>query len=400
MIKEKRIEDFEKTGLGMFVHFGIYSLYGKGEWARYSLKVPEKEYEALAASFDPEPDWAEKLVLTAKKAGCGYITLTARHHDGFSLYDTKGLSDFDAMHAKCSRDLIKEYVDACNKYGITPFFYHTLLDWHMSSYNDDFPAYIDYLVKSVEILCTNYGKIGGIWFDGMWNKKSADWQEDRLYSTIRKHQPDAIIINNTGLDALGEPGHHELDSVTFERGRPKEINREGAKKYVASEMCDIFAKHWGYAREDFAYKGLSEIIENVCLCRKYGSNYLINAGPEGNGYLRPLDRAMLETLGEWTALYDGILHLPASSPVPVKGAEKSFAKICGDTVYVFRFPGEAAECAFEIPDGIAFKEPESAALFDDPAAKIPLSVSGGRVSVTVPDFPYGKDHVVRVAVIR
>ncbi|MBQ7770426.1 MAG: alpha-L-fucosidase, partial [Clostridia bacterium] len=88
-----------------------------------------------------------------------------------------------------------------------PFFYHTLLDWWQKDYNNDFPKYIDYLIKSVEILCTNYGKIGGLWFDGFWDKPNADWQFDRLYATIRKHQPGAMIINNTGLSALGKVSH-------------------------------------------------------------------------------------------------------------------------------------------------------------------------------------------------
>ena len=161
MIIEKRIKNFENLGFGMFVHFGIYSLLGKGEWVKHIYSIPDVEYEKLTKEFDPEKDWAEKLVLAAKNAGCKYITLTSRHHDGFSLYDTKGLSDYDAMHAKCGRDLIKEFVDACNKENIKPFFYHTLLDWHVKEYKENFPKYLEYLRKSVEILCTNYGEIGG-----------------------------------------------------------------------------------------------------------------------------------------------------------------------------------------------------------------------------------------------
>ena len=181
MIVKQYIKEFENLGLGMFVHFGLYSVLGKGEWAKFIHKIPDEEYYSIMEQFDPKKDWAKELVATAKNAGCKYITLTTRHHDGFSLYDTCGLNTLDAMHAKCGRDLVKEFVDACREQGIIPFFYHTLLDWYQESYRTDFPAYLKYLRDSVEILCTNYGKIGGLWIDGMWNKPDDDWQEDALY---------------------------------------------------------------------------------------------------------------------------------------------------------------------------------------------------------------------------
>ena len=118
-----------------------------------------------------------------------------------------------------------------------------MLDWHAESYTENFEEYLIYLRKSVELLCKNYGTIGGIWFDGMWDKPSSVWGEDEIYSLIRKYQPDAMIINNTGVNARGELGHIELDSVTFERGRPAPINTEGTPKYISSEMCEVFAEH-------------------------------------------------------------------------------------------------------------------------------------------------------------
>ena len=126
MIVKDYIKAFEKHGLGMFVHFGVYSLLGEGEWARHNGILSHDEYDRLYKTFNPAPDWAKKLVDTAKAAGCRYITLTTRHHDGFSLYDTCGLSDYDAPHALAGRDLVREFVDACRAKNIVPFFYHTL----------------------------------------------------------------------------------------------------------------------------------------------------------------------------------------------------------------------------------------------------------------------------------
>ena len=291
------VRNFEKLGFGLFVHFGLYSIIGKGEWAKRVLQIPDEKYENLTKKFKVKKNWARDLVKTAKKTGCKYITLTTRHHDGFSLFDTCGLNDYDAPHALCGRDLVREFVDECNANGIVPMFYHTLLDWHHPDYDVNFPSYVDYLVKSIEILCTKYGKIGGLWFDGMWDKPNENWQEDRIYSTIRKYQPEAMIINNTGLDELGKVGHPELDSVTFERGKPTFV--DNSDRHRAGEMCQVLCDHWGYAEDDYNYKPVREILENLVECRYYGCNFLLNVGPMGDGSLKPMDKCMLDFVGKW-----------------------------------------------------------------------------------------------------
>lgn len=291
------VENFKKLTFGMFNHFGLYSILGKGEWAEKILNIDKLYYEGLTDKFRVKEDWAKKLVKTAKASGCRYITLTTRHHDGFSLYDTQGLSRFDAPHSACGRDLIAEFVSECNAAGVVPFFYHTLLDWHNEDYKNDFKAYIDYLVKSVETLSKNYGKIGGFWFDGMWDKWDADWQEERLYATIRKYQPEAMIINNTGLSKNGELGNIELDSVTFERGKPFKVNSPA--RPVAGEVCDSLNGHWGFAKNDISLKTPDYIISTLIDCKKNGCNYLLNTGLKSNGYIPEADKFVFESVGKW-----------------------------------------------------------------------------------------------------
>ena len=315
------INDFENLGFGIFVHFGVYSVEGKGEWYRHMYNVDRAKYDKLIPKFKVNKDWAKKLVKAAKSAGAKYITLTTRHHDGFSLYDTKGLNDYDTVHSM-GRDLVREFVDACNEGGIVPFFYHTLLDWYNADYTQNFPAYIDYLIKSVEILCSSYGKIGGLWFDGMWNKPDADWQEDRLYATIRKYQPTAMIINNSGMCALGKVGNYELDSVTFERGKPGHVESDGRPR--ASEMCQVFNDHWGYAKNDFNYKSLGSIIEDLVDCRAAGSNFLLNVGPMGNGKLRDIDAALLSELGKWVKFNKEFIYKARPADITADGAQVLF----------------------------------------------------------------------------
>lgn len=313
------IENFKRLGFGMFIHFGLYSVIGRGEWY-YMQYVPDKnEYESTINKFKITKDWAKNLVKTAKDAGCKYITLTTRHHDGFSLYDTCGLSEFDAPHSPTGRDLIREFVDECNKEGIIPFFYHTLLDWHNPDYNNDFPEYIDYLDKSIEILCKNYGKIGGFWFDGMWDKPNEDWQEDRIYGTIRKYQPEAMIINNTGLNALGQTGHKEIDSVTFERGKPAFVDT--SEKPIAGEVCDALTDHWGYAKYDICLKSPKELIETLVDCRKYDCNLLLNSGLKGNGEMDEGEKAAFKRIGMWIKENKNFIYKAKSTDLTAENAD-------------------------------------------------------------------------------
>lgn len=321
MDKYRYIDRFRKLGMGLFVHFGLYSVLGKGEWYLSTGKILRERYEGLTERFRIRKDWAKELVKTAKEAGAKYVTLTTRHHDGFSLYDTRGLNDYDAPHSACGRDLIAEFADACREGGLVSFFYHTLLDWKHPAYQSDFPAYIDYLVKSVEILCRSYGKIGGFWFDGMWDKPGADWQEDRLYGTIRKYQPEAMIINNTGLSATGQTGHRELDSVTFERGQTRELHApDCSDKPIAGEMCQVLNDHWGYAKEDCNYKSVKQLIEELADCRANGCNYLLNTGLKGNGSVNGIDRALLSEVGKWVRLNHSFIYGAEPTKIKAKNA--------------------------------------------------------------------------------
>lgn len=406
MIVKQYIKDFENLGFGMFVHFGLYSVLGKGEWAKNLLSIEDQEYEKLCSRFNPEPEWARKLAAAAKRAGCRYITLTARHHDGFSLYDTCGLNTYDSLHGICGRDLVREFVDACREEGLIPFFYHTLLDWHEPSYRTDFPAYLAYLRESVGILCRNYGKIGGLWFDGMWDKPEADWEEDALYGLIRSCQPQAMIINNTGLSARGALGHIELDSVTFERGKPQPLNLSDSPKYIASEMCEILADHWGYAREDLNYKSPALLIQELAQCRKYGSNMLLNIGPRGDGSLRPMDEAVLDLVGEWVHYFDEAIRAPRPCGIPVENKEEDFLLKAGNCYYLFCFSlpvgtdvhvGEQG--AFDFTDTFSLPGQITSMVWMDTGEEVAYEQQGSLTTVRTVPYPYGRNLVVRVAKI-
>lgn len=404
-VAKQYILDFEQMGLGMFIHWGLYSQLGRGEWVSWNDHLDRDEYNKLANTFTAEDFNAEEIVLMAKKAGFKYITLTTRHHEGFSLYDTCGMNDFDAPHSPAGRDLIREFVDACNKHGIMPMFYHTTLDWYNKDFFDNFDEYLEYLRKSVEILCKNYGKIGGLWFDGNWSKPGADWKEDELYATIRKYQPEAMIINNTGLVERGALGNIEIDSVTFEQGKPTPMDREGMPKYIAAEMCHTLNDHWGFGAGDLYYKSPVEIIQNLCDCRKVGANYLLNIGPEAQGKVNVFQKEMLAILGQWMSIFGEAIY--DGRPCGVAGMGKNFAlkSTDGKSMYLFVYDlaikGDANVTVEGKYRGVyAFggvNEEIASVKWMDNNEELSFVQGDGMLAVNLTGHPYGTSYPVRIA---
>ena len=404
-VAKQYILDFEQMGLGMFIHWGLYSQLGRGEWVFFNEKLDMNEYKKLADTFTAEDFDAEEIAKTAKAAGCKYITLTTRHHEGFSLYDTCGLNDFDAPHTPAGRDLIREFVDACNKYGLMPMFYHTTLDWYNPDFDENFDEYLEYLRKSVETLCKNYGKIGGLWFDGNWSKPDSDWKVEELYATIRKYQPEAMIINNTGLEHRGDVGNLEVDSVTFEQGKPTPMDREGMTKYVAAEMCETLNDHWGIGYDDLCYKSPVYLIQCLCDCRKVGANYLLNIGPEAQGKINEYQKELLGLLGRWMDLFGEAIY--NGRPCGVAGIGKNFAlkSTDGKSLYLFVYDlairgDDNVTVGGKYRGAYAFggvqDEIESVKWMDNDE-ELSFVQGDNMLAVDFTGQPYGKSYPVRVA---
>ncbi len=404
-IPEKRHKRFEELAYGMFIHWGLYSQLGQGEWVQHNRNIPMEEYVKLKDSFTADEFDAGKIASIARDAGMKYIVLTTRHHEGFSLYDTCGLSDFDAMHSPAGRDLVREFVDGCRAENIVPFFYHTTLDWHQKSYEDDFDTYLNYLRESIEILCTQYGEIGGLWFDGNWNKPNADWKESNLYETIRKYQPDAMIINNTGLSARGKAGHKELDCVTFEQGHPAQLNRENMSKYLCSEMCQTMNAHWGIGNDDFSYLSPKEVIKNICACRKVGANYLLNVGPTAEGKIPEYEESVLRRVGKWVNYYDEAIYHGKRSPITGNGSD--FALEADGKTFIF-ISNLAIEGHSDVTVSVEGQGPRvfgnvrrkvSGVRWVDNNEELAFShdSTSGLLAFKATGYPYGVNMVIRVA---
>ncbi len=404
-LPEPRIARFEKLAYGMFIHWGLYSQLGRGEWVMHMEKIPVEEYRKLKDTFTAAEFDGRRIAATARRAGMRYITLTTRHHEGFSLYDTRGLTDYDAPHSPAGRDLVADFVDGCRAEGIVPFFYHTTLDWYRPEFHADFDAYLEYLRKSVEVLCTHYGEIGGLWFDGNWSKPEADWREDELYGMIRRLQPEAMIVNNTGLDARGRVGHPEIDSVTFEQGRPTPMDRRGMPKYVAAEMCQTMNRHWGIGARDFAYMPPGSVIEHLCACRKVGANYLLNVGPTAEGRIPDYERATLERAGDWVAMHADAVY--EAKPCGVAGPGHDFGLRSEQGLYLFVHDLAVTGDEHVVVDvqgagprtftGIGPEVTKARWVDSGEELAVEAAPEAGELTIQATGYPYGTNLVVRVA---
>jgi alpha-L-fucosidase len=401
-----RIARFEGLAFGMFVHWGLYSQIGKGEWAKKLHGIPTDEYMRLMQTFTASEFSGRDVARIARSAGMRYVTHTSRHHDGFSLYDTQGLSPYDITHTPAGRDLIADFVGGCRAEGIVPMLYCTTLDWTDPRFENDWKAYQQYLRASVELLCTNYGEIGGFWFDGNWSRPEADWELDALYGVIREHQPEALIINNTGIEHGGALGHPEIDSVTFERGRPRPLDRRGHPKYVAGEMCHTFNFHWGIATRDFNYLSPAQVIESLCSCRGAGANLLMNVGPNAEGGVPAYERAALARVGDWLALHGGLEGpIYSGRPAGIVGEERDFGLVQGEQAFLYVFDLTATA---DSRVGVEARGPGprtftgvperfTGARWVDSGEQLQVERDGDRLVLHATKYPYGTNTVVRVA---
>lgn len=404
--RRKRIRDFEGLALGLFVHYGLYSQVGRGEWLLHESSMPLAEYEKLISKFSPSDSWAEEITEFAAGNGFRYAVLTARHHDGFSLYDTRSLSDFDSTRLLEPRDLVGEFVEACRKHGIRPFLYHTLIDWRMEALFGAFDEYLAYLTESIRLLCENYGEIGGFWFDGAWAHPNAEWRFGELYRMIRELQPDAVIANNFGMENLGRCDG-SVDVAVFERSSISSFDWETAGGLYAAEMCESLNNHWGYAEDDIDYKPPREIISDICCCRQAGGNLLLNIGPLPNGGIRPIEKATITLVGKWIKKNSAAIYKPKPNIGPTTYPQaQNTTPMLRDNEYLYAFFENIEMRMFGSRQNSRHRlylptayEYESACWLDT-MEDIPILNDERGCYISAEAFPYGTSAYARTARIR
>ena len=321
----KRMEWFLHDRFGMFIHWGLYAIPAQGEWMRSLQKIPLEDYEPYFEEFNPVDYDPKAWAKTAKQAGMKYAVLTAKHHDGFCLFDSK-LTDYKSTNTPCKRDLVREYLEAFRAEGLKVGLYYSLLDWHHPDYphfgdekhpmreneafkgvEHNFDNYLDYLHGQVEELCTNYGKIDLFWFDFSYGKMAGEtWRGSELVRMIRKYQPHAILDNRLDAGAEGHgslvtrhPKEYSGDFVSPEQIIPPEGIRDEDGNPVAWESCVTMNNHWGYCENDRFFKPADMVVRKLVECVSKGGNMLINVGPDARGNIPQESLDILEQVGRW-----------------------------------------------------------------------------------------------------
>lgn len=354
-------KEFQDNKFGLFIHWGLYSLIGRGEWVLNNDKIQFKNYKKLMHFFNPEQFDAAAWVRMAKDAGMKYITFVTRHHDGFSMWNTR-YSDFNIMHTPYGKDILKMIADECHKQGVNLVLYYSLLDWGREDYphesgrtgqytgrtgKGNYAHYLQFMKNQLTELLTNYGKISGIWLDGHWDQTNPeghedrssriDWQYDELYGLIHQLQPACLIGNNHHLAPL--PGE---DFQMFERDLPGEntsgLNFQKASNKLPVEVCATMNNSWGFNLNDDHYKSVEDIIHFLVNAAGKNTNLLLNVGPMPNGKVQTEFKDTLKKVGEWMREYGGSIYGTRGKVVPAQDWGTVTSKGKNFFVHVLNWP--------------------------------------------------------------
>jgi alpha-L-fucosidase len=310
-------QEFQDMKYGLFIHWGIYSMMGHGEWVMHNEKIPYNKYARLANSFYPHDFDAKKWVTLVKNAGMKYITITSRHHDGFSMFKTAA-SKYNIVDATpYKRDILKELSDECQRQGIKLHLYYSLLDWGRDDYGfgqkiangkpekADWDSYIRFMKTQLTELLTNYN-IQAIWFDGHWERKAADWHYNELYPLIHRLKPDCLISNNHHMEVI--PGE---DMQAFEKDLPGNNSHgwgTGSVSALPLETCETINNAWGYNVNDQKYKTARRIVQYLASAAGNNANFLLNVGPMPDGNIQPEFVDTLTLVGKWLEKYGASIY--------------------------------------------------------------------------------------------
>ena len=338
-------EWFQDARFGLFVHWGVYSVLGDGEWVQQNKNIPIADYEKLPAMFNPIDFDAAAWVAMAKAAGMKYITITSKHHDGFAMYDSK-VSDYNIVaRTPYKKDPLKALAEECRRQGLKLFFYYSQLDWRHPDYyprgrtgqqlgrpdSGDFSKYVDYMDAQLRELLTNYGDIGGIWFDGWWDRPEASWRLDRTYALIHQLQPAALIGANHHKRPF--PGE---DFQMFEKdlpgGRTQGFNADAEVGDLPLETCETMNGSWGFNITDRRYKSTRDLIRYLVRAAGANANFLLNVGPMPNGKIQPEFTSRLQEIGAWMAKNGESIYGTRGGPVAPRPWGATTRK--GNRVYV------------------------------------------------------------------
>lgn len=403
----KSQEEFANDRFGIFIHWGIYSMFAQGEW--YLNYGPHAdEYAKAAKGFYPvnfnASDWAKAI----RGSGAKYICFTTRHHDGFSMFDTDQ-NDYNIVDGTpFGRDVLKELSEACRENDLSLHLYYSHLDWLREDYPrgrtgkttgrqggmENWETYSKFMDAQLTELLSNYGPVRAVWFDGWWDHdedpEPFDWHLDEQYALVHSLQPACLVGNNHHQNPF--PGE---DIQIFERDVPGENTAGYSEQDISRlplETCQTMNGMWGYKVEDTNYKSVPALVRYLVKTAGQGANLLLNIGPQPDGSLpeEALDR--LKGIGEWMDVYGETIYGTTASPFGNKEWGTSTRK--GNTLYIHIMDSEKADDILIPFEGLPGAKLKSAGLFDN-NAKVKFSKEKEGYRLHVGDIPEDKiDHIV------
>mgnify|MGYP001159451637 FL=1 len=364
--KDMRMEWWRDAKFGMFIHWGLYAIpagewkgkkveKGKiGEWIMHSLDIDISEYEKLANEFNPIKFDASKWVKIAKDAGMKYIVITSKHHDGFSLWDSK-VSDYDVIDASpYKRDILMELTNAANEAGIKMCFYYSIMDWHhpdaespkdykhQNNPDANWDNYREnYMIPQITELVKKY-KPAVLWFDGEWIPEWTEKQGKDLYKYLMELDPKLIINNRISKAREGMSGMNKYDDAAGDFGTPEQEILEETSDYDW-ESCMTMNDTWGYRKDDDNWKSSEQLIYNLIDVTAKGGNYLLNVGPMANGEIPKESIARLKDIGNWVKINGEAIY--SSSRLKPFKQDNIFFTLSKDEKFIYAILTE------EISDG-------------------------------------------------
>jgi len=334
-------EQFQDIKFGMFIHWGLSSTLGAGEWVMNNRSINRKNYTRLLQVFNPVQFDATRWVAAAKSAGMKYIVFITRHHDGFSNWDTK-YSDWKITNTPYGKDVLKMLADECRKQGLKLGLYYSLVDWYRDDYpyetgrtgkasgrtaKSDYAAYLQFIKNQLTELLTNYGEVMNIWLDGHWDQTNPegstdmssriDWKYEELYGLIHKLQPNCLIGNNHHLDPM--PGE---DFQMFEKDLPGHnksgLSYQAPVDYMPLETCETMNGSWGFNITDTKYKTVKQTIHYIINSAGSNANFLLNIGPMPDGTIQQEFTDTLQAIGKWMDKYGETFFGTRGNVVPLQ----------------------------------------------------------------------------------
>ena len=358
---QRRMAWYTQARFGMFIHWGLYAIPARGEWVRSVERIPKEAYDPYLQEFDPVHCDMGAWMDAAKAAGMRYVVMTAKHHDGFCLFES-AYTDFKSTNTPSGRDFVREYLDAARERGLRAGLYFSLIDWRHPDYphygdenhpmrddpacgneERDFDRYLEYMHNQVRELCTNYGRLDVMWFDFSYGRMSGEtWRAAELADMVRSLQPGIIIDNRLevsgqgfGSLAAGNPTPYHGDFVSPEQIIPPYGLRDAKGEPLVWESCVTMNNHWGYCAEDNFYKPAPMLIRKLVECVSKGGNLLLNVGPDASGRFPRQSLEILAEIGRWMDRNGGSIY--GCGPSGLEKPEYGRFTRKGNTLYIHLF---------------------------------------------------------------